>query len=199
MIKARHLVALCACATLAVQAQDMPARKPGLWSLSMQMEGMPGGGTNTQQCVDAKSDAEMQRKAMAGDPRHRCTQKSVSRIAGGVEFQAECTSDEGKVLVRSRATGDFDKRYTVDSRMSFDPPQHGVKEATVKITAQHMGACPAGMGPGQVRISGGPAGVTGRPGMPAGMPPGIDPKAMQGMSPEQLRQMAEEMKKAAGR
>lgn len=205
MIKAKHLVALTACAALTAQAQDMPARKPGLWSLTMQMQGMPGGGTNTQQCVDAKSDAEMQRKAMAGDPRQRCTQKSLTRVAGGVEFQAECTSAEGKVSVRSRATGDFDKRYTVDSRMTFDPPQHGVNEATVKITAQHMGDCPAGMAPGQIRFAGGPGsamggagGASGAGGRP-GMPHGFDPKAMQGMSPEQLRQMAEEMKKATGR
>lgn len=189
MTKISRLVALCACAVLTAQAQDMPARKPGLWTLTMQMSGMPGGGTTSQQCIDKLTDAELQRKAMAGDPKHRCTQKSIKRIAGGVELEAECTAPEGRITVRSRATGDFDKAYTVDSQMTFDPPQHGMTQAGVKISARHLGDCPAGMSPGQTRVAGGGP----------GMLQGIDPKAMQGMSPEQMRQMAEQMKKAAGR
>ena len=193
------LIALGACAALAAQAQDMPARKPGLWTLTMQMSGMPGAGTSTQQCIDAKTDSEMQRKAMAGDAQQRCTHKSIKRIAGGVELEAECTSPEGRMHVRSRTTGDFDKSYTVDSQMTFDPPQHGMKQASAKINARHVGDCPAGMSPGQMRIAGADAGPGGGAGMPRGKSQAMDPKAMQGMSPEQLREMAEQMKKAAGR
>ncbi|MEY8875513.1 MAG: hypothetical protein AB9M60_03315, partial [Leptothrix sp. (in: b-proteobacteria)] len=101
-----------------------------------------------------------------------------------VEVEADCTSSEGRQHILTRATGDFSKSYTVDSHVTFDPPRHGMNEATMKISATHAGACPAGMSPGQVRM--------------AGMP-GFDPKAMQGMTPEQLQKMAEEMKKNAGR
>ena len=186
--------------TAPAHADDLPQRKAGLWKMAMQMPGMPAG-MESQQCVDAKTDADMQRRGMQGEPGQKCTQKSIKRTAGGVEIEAECTSPEGKTHVMSRASGDFTKAYTVDSKVQFDPPRHGMREASMKITATHGGDCPAGMLPGQVRMAGMPGGVAG-PGAPGGrpaLPAGIDPKALQGMTPEQLRQMAEEMKKAAGK
>ncbi len=195
MFKSICVWAFCACAAIAAQAQDLPQRKAGLWGMTMHTAGMPGGGMQSQQCIDAKTDAQMQSRAMSGDPKERCTQKSLQRIAGGVEIEAECTSPEGRTLVHSRATGDFGKNYTMDTKITFDPPRDGMGGTSVKISAQYLGECPAGMAPGQVRM----AGATSRAGGAGAMPPGIDPKAMQGMTPEQLRQMAEEMKKSAGR
>lgn len=169
-------------------ADDLPARKPGLWEMSMQMAGMPGGGMKSQQCVDARTDAELQRQAMNGDDRMQCTQTVMRRISGGVEFEADCTVPEGKAHLKARATGDFSRSYTVDNLITFDPPQHGMREAKMKITASHVGACPTGMAPGQVRMNG-----------MGGLPGGLDPQAIQGMTPEQLREMAEQMKKNMGR
>lgn len=184
IIKCTAAAALLLLATAAA-AQDMPGRKAGLWEMEMQMQGMPGGGMKSQQCVDPKTDADLQRRAMQGGRNDvKCTQKSLKRLANGVEVEADCTSSEGRQHILTRATGDFSKSYTVDSHVTFDPPRHGMSEATMKISATHAGACPAGMSPGQVRM--------------AGMP-GFDPKAMQGMTPEQLQKMAEEMKKNAGR
>lgn len=181
------VVALVATGADTAAAQNLPARKGGLWEMRMEMQGMPGG-MGSQHCVDPKNDADMQRRAMQGDPDQRCTQKSMKTIAGGFEVEMECNSAEGKAHMTSRATGDFNSAYIIDSKVRFEPPRHGMREATMKVQARHAGACPAGLAPGQVRMQG-------MPGMPAGM----DARSMQGMTPEQARRLADEMKKAAGK
>ena len=162
----------------AASAQDLPSRRAGLWEMQMQMQGMPGS-MGSQHCIDAKTDADLQRRAMAGQEGERCTQKSFKRTATGFEMEAECSSPEGKTFVSSVASGDFNASYTIDGKARFEPPRHGMREAQMKISARHAGACPAGMAPGQTRVSGMPA--------------------MQGMSPEQMQKMIEDMQKAAGR
>lgn len=191
-----QLAVACACGVaLGAAAQELPARKAGLWEMSMQMPGMPGG-TASQHCVDAKSDAEMQRRAFSGNGTEKCTRKSLNRTANGYDMKVECSGPEGRSTVDSKISGDFAQGYTMANHVRFDPPRHGMKETDMTVSAKYAGACPAGMKPGEMRSAGmGAAGGTGRPG---GMPSGMDMKALQGMSPEQLEQMTEQMKKARG-
>lgn len=184
----RPLLALLALAVPAAGAlaQDLPARKAGLWDVTMTMPGMPGP-MGAQHCVDPATDAAMQRQAMQADPSQKCTQKSFKRTATGYEIEAECVSAEGKAAMTMRVAGDFSKAYEMDSTMRFDPPRRGQREMTMKTTARHAGACPAGMAPGQIRMAG-------MPGMGGG-----SGKMPGGMTPEQMKQMAEEMKKGAAR
>lgn len=151
-MRARPMIAGLLAAPCLVVAQDLPQRKAGLWEISMQMPGMPAGSTTTQQCVDAKSDAEMQRKALAGDPRQQCKPAAVKRTALGYEAQVECSSAEGKTIVTSRMSGDFASRYNIETQMRFEPPRHGQSGMQMTATAQHKGACPAGMAPGEMRM-----------------------------------------------
>lgn len=155
--------------TAAVAQEPFPKRKPGLWEVAMQAPGL-GAPLAMQQCVDAASDEAMQRRAMAGEPGAQCRQVSTTRIAGGVEVRGECSGPQGKSSVVSRITGDMQARYTVDNQVTFDPPRHGQKQASMKMEAVHTGACPAGMKPGDMQM----------PGM--------------GMSPEQMRAMREQMR-----
>lgn len=199
-MKALHLATaslVLAAAAVPASAQDLPKRKPGLWDLTMQMQGMPGGGMKSQQCVDEKTDAEMQRKAMSGDDKMKCTQTAMKRSAGGFEMESECTSAEGKAFIKAKANGDFGSRYTVDTNMRFEPPRHGMQTMQMSVTAVHAGACPAGLTPGQIRMGG----MTMTPGQatPTTQPGAMDPNALKGMSPEQMRKMLEDMKKAAGK
>lgn len=192
----------CALAASAVAAQDLPARKPGLWEMSMQMAGMPST-MGSQHCVDEKSDADLQRRAFSRDGKEKCTQKSFKRSSAGYEMQVECTGPEGRSIVDAKVSGDFGQSYRMVNHVRFEPPRHGMQETSMEITARHAGACPASMKPGETRTAGmggmAPGGAMTRPGgAPGGMPAGMDPNAMKGMTPEQLRQMAEQMKKARG-
>lgn len=183
---------LCTLSGTAALAQDgLPQRKAGLWETSMQM----AGGMSSRQCVDAKTDAEMQRKGMAGGGGDsQCKQTSMKRSGGRLEIQTDCISSEGKSRVVSTITGDFQDHYKMDNKMSFDPPRHGKSEARMTIEAKYLGACPADMKPGDIRMA---SGMTMNPsqGQMPGMPAGMDMNKLRNMSPEELKAMAEQLKK----
>jgi hypothetical protein len=192
------LLGMLSC-TAAMAEDALPQRKAGLWEGSMQVTGMPvPGGMASRQCVDAKTDAEMQRKGMSGGRDSQCRQTSIKRSAGQIEIQTDCTSSEGKSHIVSTLTGDFQNRYRMENKMSFDPPRQGMSEAHMTMEAKYMGACPPDMKPGDIRMANGmtmnPAQgqVSGAPGMPAGM----DLNKLKSMSPEEMKAMAEQMKKS---
>ena len=187
--------ALLAGALLPAAAQDkLPKRKAGLWEVTMQSPAQGQGQAmppmKTQQCIDDKTDEEMQRKAMS-DPnaRMQCKQTAMRRLSNGVEVEMDCSGQDGKMHSVSRMTGDMNSNYTVDMRTTFSPPRHGVSEMKMTMTARHAGACPAGMNPGDMRMGG----MTFNPG---GGVSGMDPAKMKNMSPEELKKFAEEMRKA---
>ena len=183
----------CLLSSTVVLADDsLPHRKPGLWEMTMQMPdmpSMPGGGLTSSQCIDEKTDEAMQKKAMSGGERggETCRQTSLKRSGNTVDIVADCTGAEGKSHVVSHYTGDMQGSYAGESVVSFDPPRHGRKEMRMGMQAKYAGACPVDMKPGEVRTGGA------RPGMPAGM----DMSKIMNMSPEERKQMIEQMKSMA--
>jgi hypothetical protein len=164
-------------------AQDsLPKRKPGLWDLSMTLPGMGNATTKSKQCIDEKTDAQAQRRAIEQEPGSRCEQSNVKRSANSYEVDYTCQGASGKTEGRVKFAGDFSSRYTMENRMHFDPPRRGMSEATMTMQAQWAGACPAGMKPGEVRVTGMPLDI----GTGAG---GARPQ----MSPEQMKKMQEMM------
>jgi hypothetical protein len=89
-----------------------------------------------------------------------------------------------------------DSEYTGDMKMTFDPPMSGVSEMNMKMEGKWVGACRAGMKPGDVVMQGmpklnmlelgrkppeGEAGPGSSPqsspgGSPGGSPPGGPPR-----------------------
>lgn len=53
------LLSLTAIASTTTSAAELPKRKPGLWEISVQMEGAPSMGA-MQQCIDKNTDNLMQ-------------------------------------------------------------------------------------------------------------------------------------------
>jgi hypothetical protein len=168
------------------QAPDLPRRKPGLWETQMNMTQAPGGGAmKSQQCVDEKSDAEAMQRSFGGEG--RCEQKSFKKTAAGFEAESVCKTAEGVATSRMVVTGDMQRRYEMDNLTRFEPPRRGMKEATMKMTATWLGACPPDLKPGQVRMAGGAAMTPGQPGMSA--------DRLKSMSPEERRKAVEAMMK----
>jgi hypothetical protein len=84
-------------------------------------------------------------------------------------------------------------RFTMDNHARFDPPRHGMSEASVKTLGQWMGACPADMKPGEIRMTGMPDMRARRAERGASGPRTMTPEQMQ-----QMQQMMEQMKKQRG-
>jgi len=191
IMRAAALGLSCLLASTASWADDsLPHRKSGLWETTMQMPGMPGGGgMSSSQCIDEKTDEAMQKKAMSGGERgeQNCRQTSLKRSGNMVDMVADCSSAEGKSHIVSHYSGDMQGSYAGDTVITFDPPRHGRSEMRMAMQAKYAGACPADMKPGDMRTGGA------RPGMPAGM----DMSKIMNMSPEERKQMIEQMKNMA--
>jgi hypothetical protein len=136
-------------------AQEFPARKPGLWKVSMTMPGMPAGMLpgDMQQCVDAQQDAEMQRKALQGQP-GQCSPTRVTKTATGMTFESTCKTPEGQRHSKGTLSGDMQSKYTVKVDTRFEPPRRGQASHSMTIVSTWAGACPAGMKAGDMRMGG---------------------------------------------
>jgi hypothetical protein len=182
-------------ATTPVLADDsLPRRKSGLWEMTMQMPDMPGGGgMKSSQCIDEKTDEAMQKKAMSGGERggETCRQTSLKRSGNTLDMVADCSGAEGKSHIVSHYTGDMQGSYGGESVITFDPPRHGRKEMRMGMQAKYAGACPADMKPGDIRTGG----MTLNPSQPGGAMPGMpDMSKLHNMSPEERKQMMEQMR-----
>jgi len=118
----------------------------GLWRTTTTVNGRQAFGAN-RACVSPDSqkahDIGGNQAAAAGcsAPRHRS-------IAGGYAFETVCELDGVKTTMSGQATGDA-KRVTIVTNTRTTGPEGEVSpETTVRVESVHLGACPAGMKPG---------------------------------------------------
>lgn len=158
------LFALALLPVPAVKAgEPMPKRKPGLWEIHSQMQGMhmPGGGV--QMCVDEKSDNILQQRANEAKP--DCRKMDWTQEAGKISVSSVCKID-ATITATTTGTfsGDFTSAYRGELHMAYAPPMHGMKEMDMVISAKWLGPCKAGQKGGDVVMPG-----MGGMGMPGGM------------------------------
>ena len=185
----RALLCLALLPALATAQDSMPRRKPGLWETAMQMPGRAGATMTAQHCIDEKTDEQAQRRALDQGPDTRCEQRNVRRSAGSYEADYSCQGPRGKTEGRMSLKGDFDSRYTMDNQMRFDPPRGGQSAAKMTMEGVWKGACPAGMKPGEMRMTG----MGGMGGMGGGRASG--PAGGRQMTPEQAARMQQMMER----
>ena len=139
-----------------------PQPRAGLWEVTPEIAGMQG---KVKTCVDARSQGEA---AVLGQnlDQPNCTKRDWSRIPNGVAFAFDCDNDGARVTSKGTVTGDFNTAYRMeaDATMTRDGQTQSIKQV---IDARYLGACPAGMKPGDSQIT-----INGRtltmPGAPAG-------------------------------
>lgn len=181
------ILAAAALPALVVAAQDgFPRRKAGLWEMSMQLPERAGATMKSQHCVDEKTDEQAQRRALGDAPDARCEQRNVKRSAGLYEAEFSCQGKSGKTDGKIKLTGDFSTRYTMDNQVRYDPPRGGKSEAKSTTHGQWMGACPADMKPGEMRMTG----------MPMGQRKDSAGRERAPPTPEQMKKMQEMMEQA---
>lgn len=183
---------LCGWAPLAVgQLTDYPKRKPGLWEIRVEGSQAADVPTTILQCIDEKTDADMQKRAMQGEGGARCTAHSMKKTVGGYEMSSVCKHNNTTVTSQGVISGDFQSAYRMDMQSRFDPPLSGVRETHTRMQVRYLGACTSGMQPGDVSVNG----------INMRMPPAgrsISPGDMQNMKPEEMQKMIEQMKKQMG-
>ncbi len=182
----RMALGLAAAALMAVPAAalDVPPRKPGLWSVTLGMKGMPAnmaGMMTSQHCVDASVD--QMRNPVTGNARtEQCTKLTFDKTATGYTFDSTCAMDGGTIETHGVVIGSFDSAYQMDMTTKHlgNAPPGMPAESHMTIDAKWLSACTAGMRPGDVLMANGmkmnvidmAKGMNvPRPGAPGGMVP----------------------------
>lgn len=173
-----------------VHSQEMPQRKAGMWQMQMSTDAPKApGNMQMEQCIDERTDAEMQKSSLTGGPggTGRCEVKSQRKTATGMEMETVCKHERSTVTTRAVMSGDFQSAYTMDMRSHFDPPQAGVADNHTVMKMRYLGPCKAGMSPGDMMVNGMKI-----PRATVGAPSGGMPK----MSEEDMKKMMDSMKNA---
>lgn len=141
-----------AAAPVAALSQDLPSRKPGLWEITMQVTHSPS--QTMRQCVDEKTDVQMQRMAQ-GTGAQQCSRNTVTRDGDRWVGESECRHGNSVATSRSVFAGDFDKGYKGQIDVKYSPPLGGIAQSRVMMRAKWTGACPDGWKAGDMEMPGG--------------------------------------------
>ena len=156
-------------------AQEMPARKAGLWQMTMTFEGRGAPPQTMQQCIDAATDKSMQDMS-AGMRGQSCSRREMKKVGDTIVFDSVCSTGAGTATSHGVVSGDFNSAYTVkiNSKREGGPPNMPA-ETNMSIAAKWLGACKADQKPGDIIMANGmKMNVTDmqKGGRPGGMPPG---------------------------
>lgn len=133
-------ISLCLVAFLAADAisDDIPKRKPGLWEIKGQIEGMPDMGP-MQECVDQNTDNLLQQESKGEGA--ECKTPVVKRSGDTITMHTECKLDEETVASTDyNLQGSFDSAYrgTMTSQIKSPGSTH---KTTFTINAKWIGPC----------------------------------------------------------
>ena len=124
-------------------AEMLNGPKPGLWRVTTEMSGMPGGATvaPVETCIQS---ATFETPSTSQSPGAQCTSQPFTRDGDAMVSSSTCTMQGMKTDSTIRVTGDFNSRYVMEVKTKMDPaPMPSMAETTVTMTGERLGDCPA--------------------------------------------------------
>jgi len=150
LLAATCLVGFALCA-------DPPAIREGLWSIHTVSVDNPGDkrieGTRSL-CRNHAYDVRIREQAQN---RQKQSCKSFTGTISGNRFtqSSECTIQGSVVASKGVTTFSGDTSTHTETHTTFTPALYGIAESAMTIDQKYLGACPAGMAPGDYMSSDG--------------------------------------------
>jgi hypothetical protein len=136
---------------LVVSAQPAgPHIEAGLWETGMDVSGIK---MTTQICMDGSEAssrsafAPPSREQASAAAERNCEKQDIHPIPGGYSIDSTCTRQGRVTHVSGKVTGDFRSHYTMDMTVE----NNGRPARPMHMESRRVGACPAGMRPGEAR------------------------------------------------
>jgi Protein of unknown function (DUF3617) len=138
-------------------AQSMPKVKAGMWENTVVSDAAGAKGKNeptkSTMCID-DTVMEQMMKMGQGMAQTMCS-KNTSQISGNkMTGSVECKMGGSTINSTSVTTFNGDTSYRTESKSVYTPPLYGMKENLTVTEAKYMGACKAGMKPGDINTMG---------------------------------------------
>jgi hypothetical protein len=146
------LVAFSLLLTWPAEAFDMPARKPGLWQMTMKYQGAgsPLPPQISQQCIDAATDKEMIALGNIAS-REMCSTRSPQKVGEKIIVEQTCQIGTMSITGRTEYSGSFDSAYTINTTSMSTGGAAPANSKTNTITeAIWMGPCKPDQEPGDI-------------------------------------------------
>jgi hypothetical protein len=157
----RHLILVVACASVAAPAfaLDMPARKPGLWQLTMTFEQPKLPSHVVEQCTDAATD-KLLNGNFGGSVQQNCQKQEAHRAGATLVVDSVCSFGGATSTTHAVVNGNFNSAYTVKvvTRREGGRPMPGVGqhgEMHMAVAAKWLGPCAKGQRPGDMIMGNG--------------------------------------------
>ena len=161
--------------SLANAAFDVPARKPGLWQMTMTFEGSHIPQQTMKHCIDAATDKQM--NTLGGEmQKENCSKQDMQRVGNTIVVDSVCKIGTGGTSTsHAVVTGDFNSAYTVKADIKREggaipgmPANGGMK---MTVDAKWLGPCAADQKPGDMIMGNGmKMNIRDVPSMGGGMP-----------------------------
>lgn len=119
-------------------ASDIPKPKLGKWKMTMNIPGMPEA-QSVSICLTADMIDDMNNYAKASGQTD-CSENATRREGAAVVTRAVCKSHGTTSTIVTRAEGDFNSRYSVETSIATDPPSPG-GTTTTRTLAEYVGPC----------------------------------------------------------
>jgi len=148
----------------AAHADDYPARKPGLWEITMNMGHSPP--RVSRMCIDAATDAEMRDKGM-NTVVENCSRRDIYRSGDVLTADTVCRFGTTERTTHTVTTFIGDAAYRTISTSHAEPPTAGRADTAMTVDGKWLGACGPDMVPGDITT---PAGKVNIRSMPRGVP-----------------------------
>lgn len=139
-------------------ATDMPARKAGLWQMTMSIEGHNLPQQTMKQCIDAATDKLMSSMG-GGMSKDACSKQNVQRVGNTIVIDSVCKIGPHTSTSHAVVSGDFNSAYTVRIESKREGPAMpgtpvgGAMKMT--IAAKWLGPCAADQKPGDMIMGNG--------------------------------------------
>jgi len=130
---------------LPARADEMPARKAGLWEVKTSFGNR--GGLTVRQCIDAGTD-QMMMSTTGPLAQSVCPKRDVRRSGDSVTIDAVCTIMNKTATTHAAVTGNFDNAYVMTVTAQGDAMPGG--PMTMTMTGKWLGPCTAGQKPGDM-------------------------------------------------
>jgi Protein of unknown function (DUF3617) len=133
----------------AAYAADPPAMKEGLWSIHTVSTDQPGNKKTEGTVSLCRNHAYDERvRAMAAQQSaKRCKTINESTTGGTITTENECTVGSSVLKTKAVATLNGDTAHS-ESHTTYAPAMYGTSESTMIMDQKYLGACPAGVEPG---------------------------------------------------
>lgn len=117
---------------------------PGKWKMTTTMDGMPAGAMPAVEACLTADDLKDDAWATGARRPDNCSQMETKVVGGRVTTHAVCASEGITTTMDMTASGDFSRRYTVETVMTMDPAAPGAPNPMkMSVVAERLGDCQA--------------------------------------------------------